>query len=116
MIMKPNELKDLVAAFRELSLSHEEFGKVFSGVVDRARPLKRLLGDSNAEAKAKDSRLIAAGMALIAFPDPTITDLIGVALIAAGLIRMRQLTVADVYREFLDVYRKVESITQEPVY
>ncbi|MDH5390570.1 MAG: hypothetical protein OEX10_05400 [Candidatus Bathyarchaeota archaeon] len=114
--MKPNELKELVATFRELSLSHEEFGKALSGVVDIAKPLKRLLGDPNAEAKAKGSRLIAAGMALIAFPDPTISDLIGAALIAAGLIRTGQITVADVYREFQGGFRKVENITQELTY
>lgn len=114
--MGPNELKGLAATFRELNLSYEEFGKALSGVVDIVRPLKRLIVDQ--EGKAKGSRLIAAGIVLIAFPDPTISDIVGTGLVAAGLIqnKMRQTTVADVYKEFRKVIGRVDEITQELTY
>jgi len=113
--MGPNELKGLAATFRELNLSYEEFGKALSGVVDIVRPLKRLIVDQ--EGKAKGSRLIAAGIVLIAFPDPTIS-IVGTGLVAAGLIqnKMRQTTVADVYKEFRKVIGRVDEITQELTY
>jgi len=116
MAMRPSELKELVATFRELSLSYEEFGSVSSGVVDKVRPLKHLIGEPNV--KAKGSWLIKAGMALIAFPDPTVSDFIGAALVAAGLIKnkMKQITAVDVYRKFREVIGKLEDITQELAY
>ena len=52
----------------------------------------------------KHSWLIKAGVALIAFPDPTISDVIGSAMIAAGLvqegIRRRSLHAEDVAKTF----------------
>jgi len=113
--MRPGELRELAATIRELSRSYEEFGNVLSGVVDTLRPLKRIIGDPNVEAKAEGSRMIAAGIALIAFPDPTITDLIGVGLVAAGLLenKMRQITVVDTYREFQEVIGRVGDISRE---
>lgn len=96
MAMRYSEFKELVATFRELRLSYEEFGSISIGVINEVRPLKRLIGEPNEEAKS--SWLIKAGMALIAFPDPTISDLMGTALIAAGLIknRVKRITAIDV--------------------
>jgi len=68
------------------------------------KPVRRLVG-------AKDggvgSKLIAAGAACIAFPEPLFSDVIGLALLTAGLIINggRNLTVIYVLRE----YRKVET-------
>jgi len=114
--MGPKELKDLVAMLRELSASYEEMGNAMRGVVNETRFLKRSIGEP--DPRAQHSWLIAAGMALIAFPDPTITDFIGAILVAAGLIknRMRQITVVDVRREFQEAIEKVENITRELTY
>jgi len=114
--MGPKELKELVVMLRELSASYEEMGNTMKGVVNETKFLKRLIGEP--DPRAQHSRLIAAGIALIAFPDPTITDFIGAILVAAGLIknRMGQITVVDVRREFQEAIGKVENITREPIY
>jgi len=111
--MRHSESKELAATFRELSLSYEEFGCVLRGVVDEVKPLKHLIGEPNA--KAKGSWLIKAGVALIAFPDPTISDLMGAALVAAGLIKnkMKRITAVDVCRKFREEVGKLEDVTQE---
>lgn len=116
MAMRYSELKELVAAFRELSLSYEEFGSVSSEVADKVRPLKHLIGEPNT--KAENSWLLKACMALIAFPDPTISDLMGATLVAAWLIKnkMKQITAVDVYRKFQEVIGKLEDIRQELTY
>jgi len=86
--------------------------------VGTVKPLKSLIGEPDVETGVKGSRLIAAGIALIAFPDPTITDLAGVTMVTAGLIKnkMTQTTAADGYREFRDAIERIRSISQELVY
>jgi hypothetical protein len=107
------ELKELALSLRELSQSYEEFGKMLSGVVDTVKPLKRLIGDP--EGKSNGSQFITAGIALIAFPVPIITDVPGATLIVAGLIqnRVRQTTAMDVYKELQQVTGKLENISKE---
>ena len=60
------------------------------------------------------SFLIKAGLALIAFPDPTISDVIGSAMVAAGLIQLKMrnssLHVDDVYKTFPKVVRELGTI------
>jgi len=110
-----NEAKELANTLRKRTLSYKDVGNVVNGTVEIVKPLKRLIGENSVEAKAKDSRLITAGIALIAFPDPTITDVVGAGLVAAGLIksRMRQTTAADVCEELRKVTRKIENLKKE---
>ncbi|MEM2936147.1 MAG: hypothetical protein QW231_03105 [Candidatus Bathyarchaeia archaeon] len=111
--MRPEELKNLVVALRELSASYKEMGDAMKGVVNETKFLKRLIGETNPENQR--SWLIAAGIALIAFPDPTITDLIGTIMVVAGLIknRMKQLSILDVYKAFQGTIKEINEITQE---
>jgi len=111
--MSPEELKNLVVTLRELSASYEEMGNAMKGVVNETKFLKRLIGESNPEAQR--SWLIAAGIALIALPDPTITDLIGTIMVAAGLIksRMRRLSIVDVYKAFQGTVKELNEIRRE---
>ena len=78
--------------------------------------MKHLIGEPNI--KAESSWLVKAGMALIAFPDPTISDLMGAALVAAWLIKnkMKRITVVDVCRKFREVMGKLEDTRQELAY
>lgn len=76
--------------------------EVARGVAEAAnavRSLKPLLGKGDTEKSG--STLIALGVALIAFPDPTISDVLGTAFIALGLLKkkMRKIGVRDVYEE-----------------
>jgi len=116
IIMNNNELKETIAALRELRKSRKEFNHTLKEVSGETKCLKRLIGDPNE--KDQGSRLIAAGIALIAFPDPTISDLIGGAMVAAGLVknRMRQATVVDVYKEFHEAFKKIEKTRREITY
>jgi len=108
-----NQSKELANALRELALNYKEVSKTLSGVADATKPLTGLIGEPGE--KAKGSRLIAAGIALIAFPDPTISDLVGATLVAAGIVRnrMRQTTVVDVCREFLKVTNDLGKLREE---
>jgi len=111
--MNSSELKDTIVALRKLRTSHKEFGRALEEVSGETKRLKRLIGNPND--KDQGSRLITAGIALIAFPDPTITDLIGGAIVVAGLIknRMKQATVVDVYKEFHEAFKKIEKTRRE---
>jgi len=108
------ETKELIATLREISQNYEEFGKTMSRVVDAVKPLKTLIGEP--KIYAKDSRLMAAGIALIALPDPFIvTDVVGSGLVAAELIRRKtkKTTIMDVYKEFRKMTAKLENITED---
>ena len=63
--------------------------------------------------------LIKAGLALIAFPDPTISDVVGSAMVAAGLIQMKMrnsaLHVDDVYKTFPRVVKELAAIKSHVV-
>jgi len=111
--MRPEELKELIVTLRELNASYKEMGNAMKGVVNETKFLKRLIGDPNPEAQR--SWLIAAGIALIAFPDPTISDLIGAILVAAGLAksRMKQPSIVDAYKAFHGTVRELNEIRWE---
>ncbi len=111
--MGPEETKKLFVTLRELSASYEEMGNAMKGVVNEANFLKRLIGESSPEARR--SWLIAAGIALIALPDPTITDLIGTIMVATGLIksRMKQLSMIDVCKAFQGTVKELNEIRRE---
>jgi len=106
-------LKNLIVTLRELSASYKEMGKSMKGVVNETKFLKRLIGDSNPEAQR--SWLIAAGIALIAFPDPTISDLVGAIMVVAGLAksRMKQPSIVDAYKAFQGTVKELNEIRWE---
>lgn len=62
------------------------------------------------------STLIKVGLALIAFPDPTISDVVGGLLVAAGTVqagmRRRSIYMEDVYKTFNETFREVRSMKE----
>jgi hypothetical protein len=64
--------------------------------------------------KGKHPILIKLGLALIAFPDPTISDIVGVALVAAGTVQMgirrHTIYVEDVYETFHDTLKNMWAV------
>ena len=78
------------------------------GFVDAAVAIKATASTVEGTKKlwrnGKHSWLIKAGVALIAFPDPTISDVVGTAFVAAGLVqegvRRRSLHAEDVAKTF----------------
>jgi len=58
-------------------------------------------------------------LALIALPDPTITDILGSALVAAGVVQLKikrsALHVEDVYKTFSQVMKELAASKQSVV-
>lgn len=105
--MKTDEAKALADSMKELSESYADLTQALKETSREAKTTKTLWR------KGKRSWLIKVGLALIAFPDPTISDVVGSAMIAAGLvqegIRRRTLHVDDVYKTFQNTLKGVQS-------
>jgi len=88
--------------------SANEVNRAMHGFTDELRSTQKLWRQGN------KSLLIKAGLALIAFPDPTISDVIGSAMVAAGLIQLKMqnsaLHVDDVYKTFPGVVKELGAI------
>ena len=109
--MKKEEIETLTAALRELGLNHEDAAKVISSAVKESRSVDSL-------SKKKDtSLLIKVGLLLIAFPDPTVSDLLGALLVSAGLlqnkIRRSTLHLEDVPDTFQEVIKNLQIVRRE---
>jgi len=108
------EAKDLVELLNRLRMSR----KTTANTVDEAMHgfTEELHSAQKLWRRGKNSFLIKAGLALIAFPDPTITDVIGSAMVAAGLIQLKMrksaLHVEDVYKTFPKVVKELGAIKQ----
>ncbi|HVP26799.1 MAG TPA: hypothetical protein VMT26_03940 [Candidatus Bathyarchaeia archaeon] len=105
--MKTEELKAAVDVVNELNESYVDLVHALKGTAQTAKTAKQLWRNG------KRSWLIKAGLALIAFPDPTISDVVGTAMVAAGLvqegIRRQTLHVDDVYKTFQDTLKEVRN-------
>jgi hypothetical protein len=108
--MDAEDLKALTQAVQELSSSSKETANAIHDFSDELRNTRRLWK------QGKRPILIQIGIALIAFPDPTISDVVGAAFIAAGLIQMKMrnsaLHVEDVYKTFPKVIKELSTIKQ----
>jgi len=111
--VEPRELKKIATVLQELGLSYEETLEVMKGVAKDSHYVERLWR------KGDENRLIKIGLALIAFPDPTISDILGTLLVSAGIIQAKikrsTLHIEDVYKTFQDVNRNLPRIRQELV-
>jgi len=96
--MKNDEIKNLADALKELNESYTDVIQTIKETTKEVKATKQLWRKGN------NSILIKLGLALIAFPDPTISDIIGTVLVAAGTvqlgIRRRTIYVEDVYKTF----------------
>src|SRR3989337_3887703 len=87
IVVKSKELKNWADALRESASNRAETAHIlhssmkgFTGELQSTQKLWR---------KGGNPVLIKVGLALIAFPDPTISDIIGSALVLAGLIHFK---------------------------
>ncbi len=103
--MTPEDLKALTAAVQELSVSSEETANAIRGFKTELHDAQHLWR------KGEKTRLIKIGLALIALPDPTITDVLGCALVAAGLVQLKMkhsaLHMEDVYKTLPKVMKEL---------
>lgn len=106
--MKTDEVKTLAQALKELN---ESYGDIIVTMTDTTREMKtakKLWRSGNR------STLIKVGLALIAFPDPTISDVVGAALVATGTVQMglrrRTLYVDDISKKFRETLKDVWTV------
>ncbi|MBS7632634.1 hypothetical protein KEJ15_03295 [Candidatus Bathyarchaeota archaeon] len=108
--MKTKEAKDMANAANEIGESYAELAQALKGIARETETAKNLWR------KGKKPWLIKAGLALIAFPDPTISDIIGTAMVAAGVvqegIKRQTLHVDDVYTTFQKTMKSLR-VTKE---
>ena len=108
--METSTTKAVVEMVKELSQSYGDVAQLLRGSAQSTRSTKQLWRAKN------KSTLIKVGLALIAFPDPTISDMIGTALVAVGTvqagIRHRTLYVEDVFKSFQKTFRELHELKQ----
>jgi len=108
------DAREIASSFRELSQRYKEFGKTLKQATKETKDLKPLIGRPG-EARLEDSWLIRAGVALILFPDPTISDLVGSMMVVAGYLknRTKKNTAANVVAEFYDTAKSLQKLTPD---
>jgi hypothetical protein len=111
--VKPEELKNVAVMLRELGLSYEETLDAMRGVARDSRFVRRLYRDGD------KGILVKIGLALIAFPDPTISDVVGTILVSAGLIQAKikrsTLHIEDVYQTFPKLIKELQISRREMI-
>jgi len=109
--VKPEELKNVAAALRELGLSYEETLDAMRGVAKDSRHVMRLWK------KGDKTKLVKIGLALIAFPEPAVSDIVGTFLVSVGIIQAKikrsTLHVEDVYKTFPRVIKELQISKRE---
>lgn len=110
--MNHKELKALVDSLNESAVGRAETVSIARGSM-RAFT-NELKSTQRLWRKGGSNVLIKAGLALIAFPDPTISDIVGAGMVAAGLVQMKMknsaLHMEDVYKTLLNVIKELNSI------
>jgi len=106
--VKAEELKTAASVAEELSESYADVIEALHVTTATAKTTKKLWRTSNR------SMLIKVGVALIAFPDPTISDVLGAMFIAVGTvqqgIRKRTLYIDDTFKTFQKTFNEVRSL------
>ncbi|MEM2560323.1 MAG: hypothetical protein QXD53_06010 [Candidatus Bathyarchaeia archaeon] len=108
--------KEAAKTVRELKLFGQtinEAATALKNVIQVTKSIKRLAGSPSGSNLS--SKLITAGMACIAFPDPTISDVIGTALVATGVALKKKSgpTIIDIFKENRKIMASIKKIYQE---
>lgn len=105
--LKPEEAKALATALNELNDSYADFLQSLSGTVREVKASKKLWKNGN------KPWLIKLGLALIVFPEPVLSDVLGSLLIAAGTIqegiRRRAIHIEDIPKTFQSVMKELQA-------
>lgn len=110
--MDPEEAREIIKDIRVIGQTYREVFNAMNSVSNVIKPVKRLFSD---EKSRFGSKLITAGVALIVFPEPIVSDVMGTTLIAAGTLisRIREPNVVDIYRELRRINRSLGSFNRE---
>jgi hypothetical protein len=98
-MLTPRAASNLTTHLQRRAATYLEVCRNLEEAASTAKSLKRYIGKE--DDKGSGSKLITLGIALIAFPEPTISDAVGAALVALGLLKrkMRKIGIRDVYEE-----------------
>jgi hypothetical protein len=105
--MKLDEARKTAKTLAEMSESCAEATHLMRDMTREVRATKKLWKEGN------KSTLIKVGVALIALPDPTISDVVGSAMVAAGVVQMgiqrRTMHVGDVVKTFQTTMKELRN-------
>ncbi|MBX5321544.1 MAG: hypothetical protein QHH12_00220 [Candidatus Bathyarchaeota archaeon] len=105
--MKTNEIKTLTEALKELNEDYIDFLHSMADAVKEVKTTKKLWKNG------EKPWLIKLGLALIVFPEPVISDVVGSLLIAAGTVqegvRRRALHIEDIPKTFKNVMKELQT-------
>ena len=79
--MKTEEFKALTTSIKEMSKDHVDMASSVGTAANSVGDTKKLWKSEN------KSFLIKAGLALVLFPEPVVSDMLGTALLAAGAVQ-----------------------------
>lgn len=98
-----SEPKEKAEFIKEVSTEYEELHTILrkSGSTIDAAPISSKIRNIT-QPKNIGKKVTALGVALIAFPDPTISDLIGYAMVVSGQYMQKKSPIGlrDTYKEF----------------
>jgi hypothetical protein len=79
--LKTEEFKALTASIKEMSRNHVDMASSIGAAANSVGATNKLWKSGN------KSFLIKAGLALVIFPEPVVSDMLGTALLAAGAVQ-----------------------------
>lgn len=79
--MKAEEFRALTASIKQMSRDHVDMASSIGAAANSAGATKKLWKSEN------KSFLIKTGLALLIFPAPVVSDVIGTAMLAAGAVQ-----------------------------
>jgi hypothetical protein len=110
VIVKTEEVKALTASVKELTRDYVNMAGSVRAATNSVDAAKKLWKTGNR------SFLIKAGLTLIVFPEPVISDILGTALLAAGTIKegikRRSIYLDDLPKAFESVIKDLKSSTE----
>ena len=108
--MKTEEFKALTTSIKETSKNHVDMASSIGTAANSAGATKKLWKSGNT------SFLIKAGLALIVFPEPVVSDMLGTALLAAGAvqegIKRQSIFLDDLPKAFKSAMKDLKSIKE----
>ncbi|MEM2644306.1 MAG: hypothetical protein QW592_05510 [Candidatus Bathyarchaeia archaeon] len=110
--MKLKEIEDFSKDLKIISQTFNEVANTTKGTADTIKPIKNLVGIRRS---GLGSKLITAGITCIALPEPILSDILGLTLVAAGIVisGKRETTVIDVFRETKRLMRDLQRINSD---
>jgi hypothetical protein len=108
--LKAEEFKASTASIKEMSKDHVDMARSIGTAANSASATKKLWKRGN------KSFLIKAGLALVIFPEPVVSDMLGTALLAAGAvqegIKRQSIYLDDLPEAFKSAMKDLKSIKE----